>query len=329
MNEKITRRAGVLGGGLADRHEDAGADDAGDPDRGEAERADRGGIEPLAVDLGLGDDCVDIAGGHFRILSECGPGKATGARWPPTRRSRRRTPVTARARASSRRSARTGSPSSTRCGSGASTPTRSASTATTPPAEIRERFADLGPGADSGERVAIAGRVDRPAPPRRTRLHRPPRRDREDPADRDPRRARRGRRCTTSTRSTSATGSGPRAIVVTSRRGELSVRIESFELLSKALRPLPDMRHGLTDPEARYRRRYLDLIVDDDSREIFEKRSIGDRRDPPGPARPRLPRGRDPGPARARRAARRRGRSSPTTTRSTSTCSCGSRSSCR
>ena len=61
---------------------------------------------------------------------------------------------------------------------------------------------------------------------------------------------------------------------MTSRRGELSVRIESFELLSKALRPLPDMRHGLTDPEARYRRRYLDLIVDEDSREVFAKRSI-------------------------------------------------------
>ena len=67
---------------------------------------------------------------------------------------------------------------------------------------------------------------------------------------------------------------GATGIVVTSRRGELSVRIESFELLSKALRPLPDMRHGLTDPEARYRRRYLDLIVDEDSREVFAKRSI-------------------------------------------------------
>ena len=80
------------------------------------------------------------------------------------------------------------------------------------------------------------------------------------------------------------------------------------------------MRHGLTDPETRYRQRYLDLIVDDDSREIFENRStvIAATRDVP--ARARLPRGRDAGAARARRAAPRRGRSSPTTTRSTSTC---------
>ena len=60
---------------------------------------------------------------------------------------------------------------------------------------------------------------------------------------------------------------------MTSRRGELSVRVESFELLAKALRPLPDKRHGLTDAETRYRQRYVDLIVNEDSREVFAKRS--------------------------------------------------------
>ena len=51
--------------------------------------------------------------------------------------------------------------------------------------------------------------------------------------------------------------------MIDASRGELSVRVARFELLSKALRALPDVRHGLTDPETRYRQRYLDLIVDE------------------------------------------------------------------
>ncbi len=61
--------------------------------------------------------------------------------------------------------------------------------------------------------------------------------------------------------------------VMTTRRGELSVGVGAFQLLSKTLRAMPDMRLGMTDPEQRYRRRYLDLTVDDDSREIFDKRT--------------------------------------------------------
>src|SRR5690606_34473244 len=45
------------------------------------------------------------------------------------------------------------------------------------------------------------------------------------------------------------------------KTGELTVRVDSFELLAKALRPLPDKHHGLADKEARYRQRYLDLIT--------------------------------------------------------------------
>ena len=56
--------------------------------------------------------------------------------------------------------------------------------------------------------------------------------------------------------------------VVTSRRGELSVRAESFALTSKSLRPLPDKRHGLSDPEARVRQRYVDLIVRPGARDM-------------------------------------------------------------
>ncbi len=56
--------------------------------------------------------------------------------------------------------------------------------------------------------------------------------------------------------------------IVTTRKGELSVRIESFQLLAKALRPLPDKWHGLQDIEARSRRRYLDLMMNPESRRV-------------------------------------------------------------
>ena len=61
--------------------------------------------------------------------------------------------------------------------------------------------------------------------------------------------------------------------VIMTRRGELSVRIASFELLAKALRPLPDKFHGLTDVEARSRQRYVDLMVNDRAREVALARS--------------------------------------------------------
>lgn len=55
-------------------------------------------------------------------------------------------------------------------------------------------------------------------------------------------------------------------------RGELSIAAEKFDIISKALQPLPEKFHGLTDVEARYRQRYVDFIMNDDSREVFEKR---------------------------------------------------------
>jgi lysyl-tRNA synthetase class 2 len=57
------------------------------------------------------------------------------------------------------------------------------------------------------------------------------------------------------------------------RAGEVTVRVESFVLLAKALRPLPEKWHGLTDPEQVYRQRYLDLIVNPESRRRFLLRS--------------------------------------------------------
>ncbi len=56
--------------------------------------------------------------------------------------------------------------------------------------------------------------------------------------------------------------------VMTTKRGELSVKVSSFELLQKSLRPLPDKWHGLKDVEARSRRRYIDLIANEDSRRV-------------------------------------------------------------
>jgi lysyl-tRNA synthetase class 2 len=55
--------------------------------------------------------------------------------------------------------------------------------------------------------------------------------------------------------------------------GELTVRAEEARLLVKSLRPLPEKFHGLADQETRYRRRYVDLIVNEDSRNVFRTRS--------------------------------------------------------
>ena len=61
-------------------------------------------------------------------------------------------------------------------------------------------------------------------------------------------------------------------VVMRTKRGQLSVALTSFELMSKSLRPLPEKFHGLTDKETRYRQRYVDLIVNPEVRETFEKR---------------------------------------------------------
>ncbi len=55
--------------------------------------------------------------------------------------------------------------------------------------------------------------------------------------------------------------------------GEISINVEKFQQLAKAVRPLPDKWHGLQDIELRYRKRYLDLIMNPESREVFLKRS--------------------------------------------------------
>jgi lysyl-tRNA synthetase, class II len=61
--------------------------------------------------------------------------------------------------------------------------------------------------------------------------------------------------------------------VITSRRGELSILADSWQMTAKCLRPLPEKHVGLTDPEARVRQRYIDLIVNDEARKMARIRS--------------------------------------------------------
>ncbi len=66
---------------------------------------------------------------------------------------------------------------------------------------------------------------------------------------------------------------GVRGAVMATRRGELSVRVDEWVVLAHARRPFPDKWHGLTDPDTRYRQRYVDLWVSDEARAAFARRS--------------------------------------------------------
>lgn len=65
---------------------------------------------------------------------------------------------------------------------------------------------------------------------------------------------------------------GATGTIMTTRKGELSVKVDRIELLSKAVRPLPDKWRGLTDTDTRFRQRYTDLIVNEEARRAFEVR---------------------------------------------------------
>src|ERR1044072_6902662 len=58
-----------------------------------------------------------------------------------------------------------------------------------------------------------------------------------------------------------------------SRRGDPPLEVTKLELLAKIRRPLPDAFHGVTDTETRYRQRYLDLLMSEDSRRLFQTRT--------------------------------------------------------
>ena len=64
-----------------------------------------------------------------------------------------------------------------------------------------------------------------------------------------------------------------RGSLVLTRTGELTVDAQACTVAGKALKPLPDKWHGLQDPEARYRRRYVDLLANPEVREVFRLRA--------------------------------------------------------
>ncbi len=66
---------------------------------------------------------------------------------------------------------------------------------------------------------------------------------------------------------------GVKGKVFKTKPGQISIMVESYAQLAKALRPLPDKWHGLQDSEIKYRKRYLDLIMSQESREVFVKRA--------------------------------------------------------
>ncbi|HEY6635704.1 MAG TPA: lysine--tRNA ligase [Acidimicrobiia bacterium] len=138
-------------------------------------------------------------------------------------------------------------------------------------AELHERYADLGPEAETGDRVAVAGRlmlqrsfgklqfgtlqdvsgtiqlfIDSSAAAEAAELF----------ADLD-----------------LGDWVGAEGLVMTTKRGELSIRVEELTLLQKALRPMPDKWHGLADVELRSRRRYVDLMVNEEARQVATTRS--------------------------------------------------------
>src|SRR5215467_2047786 len=66
---------------------------------------------------------------------------------------------------------------------------------------------------------------------------------------------------------------GAKGTLFTTKTGEISIKLSSFTILAKALRPPPEKWHGLADTEIRYRQRYLDLVANPDVKEVFLKRS--------------------------------------------------------
>jgi lysyl-tRNA synthetase class 2 len=144
---------------------------------------------------------------------------------------------------------------------------------TTTVPELRRRFPDLPPDTATGEQVAVAGRVVLNRPSGRLtfatlqesgeRVQAMLTADGVGP----------GRLAAWKTDVDLGDHVGVTGEVVTTRRGELTVRAASWALTSKALRPLPDKHHGLADPEARVRQRYLDLLVRPETRRLVELRA--------------------------------------------------------
>ena len=141
-----------------------------------------------------------------------------------------------------------------------------------PVAEVRERFGDLEAGAETDTRLAVAGRIAARRGHGKAMFL--------DLADRTGRLQLHATLDGLGEESYAALADADLGDVIAadgavfvSRRGELSLRVGEWQMLAKCLRPLPEKWHGLTDVELRHRRRYVDLIVNEDSRLLAMARS--------------------------------------------------------
>jgi lysyl-tRNA synthetase, class II len=139
-------------------------------------------------------------------------------------------------------------------------------------ADLRSRFANLGPGEATDVEVTVAGRV---------LLHRSFGKLAFATIADDTGRIQLLAEASTVKAATMETFTdldlgdwvGATGVIVTTRKGELSVRVSSLTLLAKALRSLPDKWHGMVDIEQRSRHRYVDLIVNEDARRVARART--------------------------------------------------------
>jgi lysyl-tRNA synthetase, class II len=139
-------------------------------------------------------------------------------------------------------------------------------------AEVRAAYPDLEPGAETEDRVTVAGRVVAKREMGKLRFLVL----REDGHDLQlfcPLNALDGASRELVAFLDVGDWLGAEGEVIASKRGELSVRPATLTLLGKGLRPLPDKWHGLSDTEARFRQRELDLVVNADARRVFEVRA--------------------------------------------------------
>jgi lysyl-tRNA synthetase class 2 len=138
-------------------------------------------------------------------------------------------------------------------------------------AELRERWGGLDAGTETAERVAVAGRIVRKRDSGKlvfTTI-----RDGDGEVQLFVSLADVGADAFAGVKALDLgdwVGAG--GTVMTTRKGELSVKVGVIELLAKAIRPLPDKWHGLTDVDTRFRQRYADLIVNEDARRAFRVR---------------------------------------------------------
>jgi lysyl-tRNA synthetase class 2 len=138
-------------------------------------------------------------------------------------------------------------------------------------AELRQRWGGLGPGTETSDEVAVAGRILLKRDAGKLVFATIAERGTEvqlfiskavigDPGFAAVKELDRG------------DWVGVHGTVMTTRAGELSVKVDRLTLLAKSIRPLPDKWHGLSDPDTRFRQRYVDLIVNADARRAFDVR---------------------------------------------------------